>query len=153
MNENLPWTEKFRPKKIDDLIQSPHLLEQLKNNIIKKEMPHYLFYGPPGTGKTSSAIVLARELFGNHFVDRTIEFNASDDRGIKAIRDKITVIAKNYVNEIKNDDGTLIPSFKIIILDEADSMTEEAQDALRIIIEKYSTVTRFIFICNYKYIC
>jgi len=112
-------------------------------------MPHFLLYGPPGTGKTSTMLAFSRDLFREHYSTRVIEFNASDDRGINAVREKITHEAKKYVGEVTCEDGHIIPPYKIIILDEADSMTDEAQDALRVIIEEYSTVTRFCFICNY----
>ena len=147
--ENLPWIEKYRPRKLDDMKQSRDLLDLFKNSIRTGNITHYLFYGPPGTGKTSAILAMGREIFKEHFSNRVIEFNASDDRGINAVRDKISNEAKKYVTEIINEDGSRIPPYKIIILDEADSMTDEAQDALRVIIEQYSAVTRFCFICNY----
>ena len=147
--ENLPWIEKYRPMKLKDMEQSQYLIDLFKNSIITGNMTHCLFYGPPGTGKTSAILAMGREIFKEHFYDRVIEFNASDDRGINAVREKISGEARKYVTEIMNKDGTRIPPYKIIILDEADSMTDEAQDALRVIIEQYSTVTRFCFICNY----
>ncbi len=146
---SLPWVELYRPKKLDELTQDTKLIHLLQNVVKTREMPHFLFYGYSGTGKTSAILALGRELFKEHFPKRVIEFNASDDRGINAVREKITNEAKKYVSETVSEDGTKIPSYKIIILDEADSMTDEAQDALRVIIEQYSTVTRFCFICNY----
>lgn len=146
---DVPWIEKYRPKKLDDMKQNKNLLDLIANIIKTKEMTHCLFYGPPGTGKTSAVFALGREIFGRHFADRVVEFNASSDRGISAVREKIAGVAKKYVSEIIEEDGTIIPAYKIIILDEADSMTEEAQDALRVIIEQYSSVTIFCFICNY----
>lgn len=146
----LPWIEKYRPRKLNDMTQDSTLIEFFNNCVKVGSMSHILLYGPPGTGKTSAALALGRELFKEQFSNRVIEFNASDDRGIGAVRDKITREAKKYVNECVSTDGvSIIPPFKIIILDEADSMTDEAQDALRVIIEKYSSVTRFCFICNY----
>lgn len=147
--DSIPWVEKHRPRKLEDLSQEQNLIELFKNNIKTGHMTHYLFYGPPGTGKTSAILAMGREIFKEHFSSRVIEFNASDDRGINAVRDKITTEAKKHVGEIVMEDGYKIPPYKIIILDEADSMTDEAQDALRVIIEQYSTVTRFCFICNY----
>ena len=149
LNNSIPWIEKYRPKKIREMVQNPNLIELFENIMKTGNIPHMLFYGPPGTGKTSSILAMGRELFGEHYPTRIIEFNASDDRGINAVRDKITYEAKKYVPEITNLDGKIVPAYKIIILDEADSMTDEAQDALRVIIEQYSTVTRFCFICNY----
>ena len=145
----MPWVEKYRPKKIDDITQDKKLIDLFINTIKTKNMTHFLFYGPSGTGKTSAILAIGREIFKEHFSKRVIEFNASDDRGINAVREKITNEARKYVTELESDDGTIIPPYKIIILDEADSMTDEAQDALRVIIEQYSTVTRFCFICNY----
>ena len=147
--DSLPWIEKYRPRKLEDMKQSQNLLDLFINSIKTGNMTHYLFYGPPGTGKTSAILAMGREIFKEHFSNRVIEFNASDDRGINAVREKISNEAKKYVTDIISQDGTKIPPYKIIILDEADSMTDEAQDALRVIIEQYSTVTRFCFICNY----
>lgn len=146
---HLPWIEKYRPKKIDDLTQDENLVKLFNNMITTGNIPHFLFYGSSGTGKTSSILAIGREIFKEHFSSRVIEFNASDDRGINAVRDKISNEAKKYVTEMTCQDGSKIPPYKIIILDEADSMTDEAQDALRVIIEQYSGVTRFCFICNY----
>lgn len=146
---HLPWVEKYRPKVLADLIQDPILIKLFKNSIKTGNITHFLFYGPSGTGKTSAILAIGREIFGEYYSSRVIEFNASDDRGINAVREKITNEARKYVNEIICPGKRRIPPYKIIILDEADSMTDEAQDALRVIIEQYSTVTRFCFICNY----
>lgn len=147
--DSVPWVEKYRPKKMDEMKQSQILIDLFENIIKTREITHTLFYGPPGTGKTSAILAIGREIFKEFFSTRVIEFNASDDRGINAVREKITNEAKKKVTETISEDGTKIPPYKIIILDEADSMTDEAQDALRVIIEQYSTVTRFCFICNY----
>ena len=147
--DSIPWIEKYRPRKLDEMRQDKNIIDLFRNSINTGNMTHFLFYGSQGTGKTSCALALGREIFKEHFSTRVIEFNASDDRGINAVREKITNEAKKYVTEIISEDGTRIPPYKIIILDEADSMTDEAQDALRVIIEQYSTVTRFCFICNY----
>lgn len=148
-NDCIPWIEKYRPKQLSEVVQTENLMSLFKNNVQTGEMPHYLFYGNSGSGKTSVALALGREIFKEFFPTRVIEFNASDDRGINAVREKINNVAKKYVTEVVSSDGTVIPAYKIIILDEADTMTDEAQDALRVIIEQYSTVTRFCFICNY----
>ena len=146
---NLPWTEKYRPKKLKDMVQSDELVKLFKNCIDSGDIPHLMLHGPPGTGKTSSILALGREIFKEYFSERIIEFNASDDRGINAVREKIANDAKLFVSDVVSRDGTKIPPYKIIILDEADSMTDEAQNALRVIIEQYSSVTRFCLICNY----
>jgi len=113
------------------------------------DFPHLLLYGPPGTGKTSIIIALARELFGDSFYrERVLEMNASDDRGIAKVREKV----KKYSSIVckKNPDKNFkCPNFKLVILDEADHMTNDAQTALRRIIEDFSRQTRFIIICNY----
>jgi replication factor C subunit 2/4 len=142
--ENLPWTEKYRPQKLEEIVQDGATLSLLAEIVRTRKIPHFLFYGSSGTGKTTTILTIGREIFGEHFSQRVIEFNASDDRGINAVREKITLEAKKYVHATDQ-----IPGYKIIVLDEADSMTEEAQDALRVIIEEYSRVTRFCFICNY----
>eukprot|EP01069_Polyplicarium_translucidae_P006824 Polyplicarium_translucidae@DN3026_c0_g2_i1.p2 len=107
-------------------------------------MPHMLFYGPPGTGKTSSAHALARELFGNDWKSRVLELNASDDRGIAVVREKIKTWTRSLAAPIAG-----APDWKIVVLDEADMMTQDAQSALRRIIEDTSRHTRFVITCNY----
>ena len=143
MNES--WVEKFRPKCLDDISSQEEIILSLKTCIKTKNIPHLLFFGPSGCGKTSAILALARELFGQkYWEDRVIELNASDERGIKVVREKIKRYAMNAVT--LNGD---IPPWKIIILDEADNMTSDSQFALRKIMEDYSKVTRFCIICNY----
>ena len=140
----MQWVEKYRPKSLDQITTQNNVIDSLKNGIKTKNIPHLVFYGGPGCGKTSTILALAKELFGQHYSKRIIELNASDERGINVVRDKIKMYAKQSV---KNDDN--MPPWKIIILDEADTMTSDSQFALRRIIEEYSKVTRFCFICNY----
>ena len=143
MNES--WVEKFRPNCLDDISSQEDVIQSLKTCIITQNIPHLLFSGPSGCGKTSTILALARELFGRkYWEDRVIELNASDERGIKVVREKI----KRYAQTAVLLDST-IPPWKIIILDEADNMTTDSQFALRKIMEDYAKVTRFCIICNY----
>lgn len=145
---NIPWVDKYRPRKLENIVQQSEVISSLMHTAKTGDMGHMLFYGPPGTGKTSTAFALAYTLFGPKILDdRVIELNASDDRGIGVVRDKIITFAKMKIGN--SDPNYPCPEFKIIILDEADAMTTEAQSALRQIIETSSGITRFIFICNY----
>jgi replication factor C subunit 2/4 len=140
------WVEKYRPTTINSIVSQNDILSSFKNILILKNMPHLLFFGPSGCGKTSTILSLARDLFGKYFKERVIELNASDERGIKVVREKIKIYAKTAINHKDN-----IPPWKIIILDEADSMTVDSQFALRKIMEDFSDITRFCIICNYHH--
>jgi replication factor C subunit 2/4 len=140
----LSWVEKYRPNKLDEINAQQYVINSLKSSLKTKNIPHLIFFGPSGCGKTSTILALSKELFGSNYLDRVIELNASDERGINIIRDKIKKYAKQSVNKIDN-----LPPWKIIILDEADTMTMESQFALRRIMEQYSKITRFCIICNY----
>lgn len=141
------WVEKFRPNNLSEIISQKDIVNSLKTSIKSKNIPHLLFFGPSGCGKTSTILALAKELFSKElWDDRVIELNASDERGIKTVRDKIKRYAKN---SIKTTDDS--PPWKIIILDEADNMTSDSQFALRKIMEDYSKITRFCILCNYHH--
>jgi len=152
MNEdkfkNLPWVEKYRPQSLSEISSQKHIIRSIKKSVNNGNLPHLLFYGPSGCGKTTTILAMARNIFGRElWNERVLEFNASDERGINVIRDKIKIFAKNSINtNEKNKDK---PAWKIIILDEADSMTTDSQFALRRIMETYSKITRFCIICNY----
>ncbi|NPA85982.1 MAG: replication factor C small subunit [bacterium] len=138
---DIPWVEKYRPKTLDEIVGHEEIIKRLKAYAEKKSIPNMIFAGPAGTGKTTAAICLAREIFGEHFQDNFLELNASDERGINVIREKIKEFARTApIGGAK---------FKIIFLDEASEMTPDAQQALRRIMEKYANVTRFILSCNY----
>ncbi|KAL5490434.1 RFC2 [Sanghuangporus weigelae] len=148
-----PWVEKYRPKTIDDVSSQEHIVAVLQKTLTSTNLPHMLFYGPPGTGKTSTILALARQLFGpDNFKNRVLELNASDERGIAIVREKIKNFARQTPRaQIVASDGKAYPCppYKIIILDEADSMTHDAQSALRRIMETYARITRFCLVCNY----
>ncbi|KAF8892572.1 replication factor C [Infundibulicybe gibba] len=148
-----PWVEKYRPKTIDDVSAQDHTVAVLQKTLTSTNLPHMLFYGPPGTGKTSTILALSRQLFGpDNFKTRVLELNASDERGISIVRDKIKTFARQTPRaQTIASDGKIYPCppYKIIILDEADSMTQDAQGALRRIMETYARITRFCLVCNY----
>jgi replication factor C subunit 2/4 len=145
---DVPWIEKYRPRKLNDIISQEKSISILNNTLKTGELPHLLLYGGPGTGKTSSVLALCNQLFGPERVnERVIELNASDERGINIVRGKIINFAKIAIGT--EDKKYLCPPYKIIILDEADAMTKEAQAALRKVMEETSNITRFCFICNY----
>lgn len=137
----VPWVEKYRPQRIDEVVGNSETISRLC--IIAKEgnLPNLLLAGPPGSGKTTSVMCLAKELLGDQWKDAVLELNASDDRGLDVVRGKIKQFAQKMVH--------LPPGrHKIIILDEADSMTGQAQQALRRTMELHANTTRFALACN-----
>lgn len=137
----LPWVEKYRPIDLEDIVGNENIIKQFKIISQNGNMPHMILSGSPGTGKTTSIICLAKMLLKDEFMNAFLELNASDERGIEIIRNKITLFCKK---KITLPEG----SHKIIFLDEVDSMTSTAQQALRRIIELHATTTRFVMACN-----
>lgn len=149
----LPWVEKYRPHKLDDVVHQEDVIFTLKRSLDSPtNLPHLLFHGPPGTGKTSTILAVAKQLYGpTLWRHRVLELNASHERGIDVIRTRVKHFAQQRVVGADDDDapGYPCPPYKIIILDEADSMTRDAQTALRRTLEKYTKGTRFCIICNH----
>ncbi len=144
MSENRPWVEKYRPRRLDNVVNQKGIIKRLKQFIKDESMPHLIFAGPAGTGKTTSALAMVRELYGRKMaVNATfLELNASDARGIGVVR--------TYIKDFAKTKPPSDISFKILILDEADNMTAPAQQALRRTMEKYTRNCRMILICNYS---
>ena len=140
-NFELPWIEKYRPEFLSDVVGNGEAVSRLSAIATVGNLPNIILAGPPGIGKTTSILCLAREMLGESYKNAVLELNASDARGIDIVRNKIKMFAQKKV--------TLPPGkHKIIILDEADSMTAAAQQALRRTMEIYSATTRFALACN-----
>ncbi len=136
------WVEKHRPQSVTEIRGQPAVVQRLTIYAEKKEFPHLLFAGPPGTGKTTAAMALTKDVFGSDFRQNLLEMNASDERKLESIRTKVKQFART------SPYGGA--SFKIIFLDEADALTNDAQGALRRIMEQYAETCRFILSCNYS---
>src|SRR6056297_1855051 len=135
------WIEKYRPRTLDDVVGQETIVERLKSYVARNDLPRLMFSGQAGIGKTTSAQAVARELYGEDWKEHFLELNASDQRGIDVVRDRIKNFARSSFG------GS---NYRIIFLDEADSLTSDAQSALRRTMEQFSNNTRFILSCNYS---
>lgn len=136
------WTEKYRPKKFEEVVGQEEVIKRVKSLVNSLNIPHLLFAGPAGTGKSTVALIIVKELFKESWRENYLELNASDERGIDVIRQKV----KDFARTKALGD---VP-FKVIFLDEADALTREAQQALRRTMENFTNTCRFILSCNYS---
>ena len=136
------WTEKYRPQEFSEMRGQEDIIKRVRAFIEQKNMPHLLFAGPAGVGKSTLALIIAKKFFGHEWRQNFLELNASDERGIDVIRNKVKDFARTRaIGDVP---------YKIIFLDECDALTREAQQALRRTMENYTTATRFVLSCNYS---
>jgi len=135
------WIEKYRPRRLDDIVGQDAIVERLTSYVERNDLPHLLFSGRAGIGKTTAAQAVARELYGEDWAEHFLELNASDERGIDVVRDRIKSFARTSFGGV---------NYRIIFLDEADALTSDAQSALRRTMEQFSNNVRFILSCNYS---
>ena len=136
------WTEKYRPKNFEDMVGQEEIIKRVKALVNSLNIPHLLFAGPAGIGKSTLALIVVKKLFNESWRENYLELNASDERGIDVVRQKVKDFARTKAL------GSV--PFKVIFLDEADALTREAQQALRRTMENYTSTCRFIMSCNYS---
>ncbi|WP_246984750.1 replication factor C small subunit [Halorientalis marina] len=135
------WIEKYRPQNLDDIVGQETITERLQSYVERNDLPHLMFSGQAGIGKSTAALAVARELYGEDWQEHFLELNASDQRGIDVVRERIKSFARSSFGGAE---------YRIIFLDEADSLTSDAQSALRRTMEQFSNNVRFILSCNYS---
>ena len=136
------WTEKYRPKKFEDMVGQEEIIKRVRSLVNSLNIPHLLFAGPAGTGKSTLALIVVKQLFSESWRENYLELNASDERGIDVVRQKVKDFARTKaIGDVP---------FKVIFLDEADALTREAQQALRRTMENYTSTCRFVMSCNYS---
>jgi len=135
------WVEKYRPERLEDVVGHEAIISRVESYVERDDLPHLLFAGPAGTGKTATAQAIAKELYGEDWRENFLELNASDERGIDVVRERIKDFARTSFGGY---------NYRIIFLDEADALTSAAQSALRRTMEQFSNNTRFILSCNYS---
>jgi len=142
MDNTSIWTEKYRPRKFEEVVGQDEIVKKVQNLTKSLNIPHMLFAGPAGTGKSTLALIVVKELFGKNWKENYLELNASDERGIDVVRQKVKDFARTKsLGEV---------TFKVIFLDEADALTKEAQQALRRTMENFTSTCRFVMSCNYS---
>ncbi len=142
MSQSEIWTEKYRPSNFENVVGQQEIVKRVQALVKSMNIPHLLFAGPSGIGKSTLALIIVKELFREKWKDNYLELNASDERGIDVVRQKVKDFARTKAI------GTV--PFKVIFLDEADALTTEAQQALRRTMENYTNTCRFIMSCNYS---
>ena len=136
------WTEKYRPQKFEEVVGQDDIIKKVQSLTKSLNIPHLLFAGPAGTGKSTLALIVVKELFGARWKENYLELNASDERGINIVREKVKSFARTRsIGKVP---------LKVIFLDEADALTKEAQQALRRTMENYTSTCRFVMSCNYS---
>ncbi len=135
------WVEKYRPQRLDEVVGHEDIIERIQAYVSANDLSNLLFAGPAGTGKTTTALAIAKEIYGDDWQENFLELNASDERGIDVVRTRIKDFARSSFGGY---------DFRIIFLDEADALTDDAQAALRRTMEQFSEQTRFILSCNYS---
>ena len=151
MQTTTPWIEQYRPKTFDEVQHQKQAVAAFKQCIATGQLPHLLLFGPQGTGKTTCIQALGHALFGpNFYSQRVHEINASSDRGVNVVREKVKPLAQRKISSIKPANYPYpVPPIQLIVLEEADALTRDAQAALRRIIEDNSSTTRLALLCNY----